>query len=130
MPRATLIVGCLLVLLGLLGYFGLGRQSLTALIPAGFGLPLTVLGLIARRPGRLRRPAMHGASLLALLGLAGAARGVPATIRLLAGQDTPRPAAAVAQALMAALCLALLLLALKAFIDARRAQRRASPGGP
>ena len=43
MAKTTIIFGVLLVLLGLGSYFGTGRTSLTALIPAGFGLILLII---------------------------------------------------------------------------------------
>jgi hypothetical protein len=46
-------------------------RALTALIPAGFGLLLIVLGLVARSGSdKTRMHAMHVAALLALLGVA------------------------------------------------------------
>ena len=48
-----------------------GGISVTALIPAFFGLPLVVLGFLARSES-IRRHAMHAAAALALVGWAGA----------------------------------------------------------
>src|SRR5688572_9752107 len=42
MASITIVVGLVLTLLGVLGYFLTGTSSLTALIPALFGLPLVV----------------------------------------------------------------------------------------
>ena len=49
MARLTILLGIALIILGLGGYFGTGRESATALIPVLFGLPLIVLGLLALR---------------------------------------------------------------------------------
>ena len=83
MPRLTIIFGPLLILLGAGGYFGTGQTSVTALIPAFFGVPFLLLGLVALKDG-LRKHAMHAASLLALLGVIGAL-GRP-VVKLAAGE--------------------------------------------
>ena len=54
----TIVFGMLLIGLGLGGYFGTGTSSLTALIPAAFGLALAGLGVMARDAGK-RKLAMH-----------------------------------------------------------------------
>ena len=43
MARLTILLGIALIILGLGGYFGTGRESATALIPVLFGLPLLVV---------------------------------------------------------------------------------------
>jgi len=119
MVSTAITIGILLILLGLGGYVGTGRESVTALIPLFFGLAIAGLGLAGRRP-EWRKHALHGATVLALLGLLGSARGMPATVRLLQGQQVARPAAAVAQALMALICLVFVILAVRSFAAARR----------
>ncbi len=47
MAKITFGLGLVLIVLGLGAYFGTGRESLTALIPAFFGLPLALLGVVA-----------------------------------------------------------------------------------
>ncbi len=47
MANVTIGLGIVLLALGLGSYFGSGRTSVTALIPAFFGLPLLVLGWLA-----------------------------------------------------------------------------------
>ncbi len=73
MARLTIIIGLLLTLLGVGSYAGLtvaeGKAvSVTALIPAMAGIPILLLGLVALREP-LRKHAMHGVAILALLGL-------------------------------------------------------------
>jgi hypothetical protein len=113
-------LGLILILLGLGAYFGLGRQSVTALIPAFFGVPFYLLGRWARDESK-RKLAMHLAATLALLGFGGSFSGITATIRLMGGAELERPEAAVVKAVMALLCLAFLVLAVRSFILARRA---------
>jgi len=46
MSTASITSGILLIILGLYGYFGMGRTSITALIPLFLGIPILVLGII------------------------------------------------------------------------------------
>lgn len=121
MVRTAMTVGVLLTLLGLVAYLGTGRESVTALIPAFFGLPILLLGWLGRAEAR-RKHAMHAAAVLAVLGLAGSARGLPQAWQLIAGGDVARPLAAVIQALMALICLIFVVLAVRSFVAARRAR--------
>ncbi|HEY8505029.1 MAG TPA: hypothetical protein VIL46_10640 [Gemmataceae bacterium] len=118
MAAPTLIIALLLIVLGLVGYFGGGRQSVTALIPAFFGLPLAVLGLLALKE-HMRKHAMHTAMVVALVGLVGALmRPVSKLARGEALDFTSAPV--VSQGLMALLCLVLLVMGVNSFIQARR----------
>lgn len=118
MAIAAIMIGSALLVLGAGGYVVTGMVSWTALIPALFGLPILLLGLAGRKAA-WRRHALHAAAGVALLGLLGSGRGVVGTARLLAGSEVPRPAAAISQAIMALLCLLLLVLAVKSFLAAR-----------
>ena len=121
MANVSLSFGVVLILLGVGAYFGTGGESVTALIPAFFGVPFAVLGLLARDERRLKLT-MHVAAVLALLGFLGSARGISGVIALAAGNEVARPVAAVVQASMAVLCLAFLVLAVRSFIAVRRAR--------
>jgi hypothetical protein len=119
MPQITLVVGSLLILIGVGFYIGTGATSVTALIPAFLGIPMAVAGLLAQREG-LRKHAMHAAVLIALLGVLGSARGLFSLPALLAGAEVGRPAAVVAQSLTALLCIVLVGLGVRSFVQARR----------
>jgi hypothetical protein len=121
MAKVAVWVGIVLVVLGVGAYFGTGRASVTALIPAFFGAPLAGLGALAGDERR-RRSAMHLAAALSLLGLLGSARGIPQALSLASGGVVERPAAAVVQSLMAVLCGLFLGLAVRSFVAARRAR--------
>ena len=123
MPKAALLIGIALVILGIGSYLGTGRASVTALIPAFFGLPFVIIGGIALRGGeRVRMHAMHVAAVLALLGCAGpAAQALPKLGQLLAG-EAERPAAVMAQLIMGVLCGVFLVFCIRSFIAARRAR--------
>lgn len=116
MASTTIMFGALLTLLGVTGYFLTGTSSVTALIPAFFGLILLVLGFLARSE-TVRKHAMHAAAAVALVGCAGA---------LFSLVRTPiglRPATAVfSQAAMVVLTAIFVVLCVKSFKDARRAR--------
>jgi O-antigen/teichoic acid export membrane protein len=118
-PATTIALGAALVVLGLAGYVLSGAASLTALIPAGFGLLLVLAGVIARDERR-RMHAMHGAVVVALLGFLGSARGLAGLGGVFDG-TAARPAATISQAVMAVLTLAYVVLAVRSFVQARRA---------
>lgn len=122
MPKTTLLFGVSLVVLGLGAYLVTGRESVTALIPAFFGLPVIGLGVAALVKESLRKHAMHGGAGLALLGLLGTAKAVPNLLYLLSvgSVHVERPAAVVVQSLMALLCVAYLYFSIRSFIEARR----------
>jgi hypothetical protein len=105
--------------MGLYGYFGISSESITALIPTFFGIPLLVLGWIGLNEKYLKH-AMHGAAVLTLLGFAGTISGLIKFFKMLGGAETARPAAVTVQAIMALLCLLFLIFAVKSFIDARK----------
>ena len=111
------MIGLVLIALGVIGFVATGSTASTALIPAYFGAALLLLGLLARNPQR-RKLAMHIAVVVGLLGFFGAIRG---PMQLLAG-TAARPAAAWAQTVMALLLAVFVVLAVKSFVDARRAR--------
>ena len=120
MATLTIILGLALAVLGISGYLGTGRESLTALIPVLFGAAFFVLGLLALREG-MRKIAIHIAVGIAALGFAGSLRGLISLPALLTrAEELERPAAVGAQATMAVLCLFFIIAAVASFIRARR----------
>jgi hypothetical protein len=120
MPSTTIALGAALVVLGLAGYVLTGGASLTALIPAAFGVLLALAGVLARDE-RKRKHAMHAAVVVALLGFLGSFRGVLQIGSLIDGTAL-RPAAVVSQTIMAALTLAYIVMAVRSFVRARAAR--------
>lgn len=120
-PSITVALGVALIILGLAGYFLTGAVSLTALIPAAFGLLIAVSGMIARDE-RKRKHAMHAAVAVALLGFLGSIRGALQIGALLDG-SAARPAAVVSQTLMAVMTLGYLVVAVRSFVNARANRR-------
>src|SRR3712207_1095532 len=119
MANITIGIAFALIVLGLAGYFGSGAASPTALIPAVFGALLLALGALARNPNR-RKLAMHVAVVVGLLGFAGSVPGLLKLPGLLGGDAVERPAAVIAQSIMAVLMGIFVALCIKSFVDARR----------
>lgn len=118
MPSTAIALGILLILVGIVGYaYGAsgGNASITALIPAFFGIVIAVLGAAARAKDNLRKHLMHAALLVALIGF------IMPTGRLISrASEFVLSPATLAQILMAAICLLFLILGIKSFADARR----------
>lgn len=119
MPKFSIVLGIIFILMGLYGYFGISSESITALIPTFFGIPLLILGWLGLNEKYLKHT-MHGAAVLTLLGFVGTVGGLFKFFRMLGGEEMQRPAAVTVQAIMAILCLLFLIFAIKSFIDARR----------
>ncbi|HXG09986.1 MAG TPA: hypothetical protein VNK04_09370 [Gemmataceae bacterium] len=129
MGPITAVFGALLIALGLFAYFW-RPASITALIPAFLGLPILILGLLARKDN-LRKHAMHTAAALGLIGfLVPAVMAFPKLPTLLSAGEVRRADgsdatfAVIVQLLMAVLCGLFVGLCVKSFIDARRARAR------
>jgi hypothetical protein len=116
-PTAGLVAGGVLVALGVGSYAVSGFASVTALIPALFGLLIALLAVVGRR-GRARL-ATYGVAALAVLGIAGSARGLPDVLALLTGGDVDSTVAAVSQGGMILVCLALLVVVASALVGDR-----------
>ena len=118
MPNTAIWAGRLLVLIGIVGYgYGIygGNPSLTALIPAAFGIILMGLGHLAVAKDNLRKHLMHTAVIVALLGFI-----LPAGRLLSKMRDLTLSAAVVSQVAMALVCLVFVVLAVRSFIAARK----------
>jgi len=119
MTQTTIGLGIFLIVLGLVGFFVTGMQSPTALIPTFFGIVFLILGLIARKESA-RKTAMHIAMVIALLGLIGTFSGLIKFFSLITGGEIARPAAVIAQTIMALLLVFYLASGIKTFIYARK----------
>jgi len=124
MQKATMAYAISLILLGVVGYFVTGMVSVTALIPMFFGLPIMVLAIVAKNPGR-KKQAMHIAAALGVIGFIGGARGLGGFFTLMGGGEVARPGAVISQTIMAILSLIFVLLCVKSFIDARKNRQQA-----
>jgi hypothetical protein len=109
----------LLMLLGILSYVLTDMASPTALIPAGFGLVISVLGFFGRDESR-RKTFMHLAMGVALIGIMGSISGFASLPALISGEEVVRPAAVISRSLMAIILIVYLAAGLKSFAAARR----------
>lgn len=117
MPATTRLVGLLLMVLGIASYWLTGRTSVTALIPAFFGVVFVALAYAARNEA-LRRHMMHAAVALGLVGvLATLGRAIPAVIN----GEVGRPAV-LSQLVMALILVVYVAMGVRSFIEARRAR--------
>ena len=118
MPSTSIACGVLLILVGIIGYvYGLTNNaaSVTALIPAFFGIVLVILGFLARTKENLRKHLMHAAVLVALIGFLLTAGRLLSKIA-----DLTLSAAFISQLTMALICLVFVILCVQSFINARR----------
>ena len=130
-PVWTLVIGLLLGALGVVSYtgavpyFGSGQSSSwTPLIPALFGAPLLLLGLLALKE-RFLKHAMHAAAMVGLLGLLGSlGMVVPKLPAVARGEALERPEAFHSQVAMAALCGVFVVVCVRSFIAARKRPRK------
>ncbi len=106
------------MLIGLVGYLYGSRQaagSVTALIPAGFGLVLLLCGLLGAAKESLRKHAMHLAVAIALVGFIMVVGRL--AMRL---SSLTMSAAVISQLAMAIVCLIFVLAGVSSFARARR----------
>lgn len=125
MAKITIVFGVLLIILGLVGFFGTGAIHHTALIPTWFGLALCVGGFLAISPSESRRKLfMHINVTVGLLGLIGAAsEAVRGYMSAAAKGLEPDHIALAAKLTMALLLLVYVVLCVRSFIAARRARK-------
>lgn len=118
MPSTAITSGILLILIGVFGYvFSIvdGNHSVTALIPAAFGVLLALFGFLAKSKENLRKHLMHAAVLVGLLGFL-----IPAWRLASQISNIKVSLAVLSQAAMAVVCLVFVILCVKSFVDARR----------
>ncbi len=125
MPSVTSLIGVLLIVIGVSGYFFGASHHWTALIPAFFGVPLLILGSLAKALPDARKHLMHGAVLFSLLGtIGGLGTTLPKLLAFFSGEEIARFNAFLSQLATGLLCLIHLVLAVRSFIQARK---KASP---
>lgn len=118
MPITSVVFGILLIIVGVAGYIhGMMNEkaSITALIPAFFGIVLAILGAVANASEGLRKHLMHAAVVIALVGF------ILTSGRLVSKfSELTMSAAVLSQVAMAAICLMFVILAIRSFAAARR----------
>ena len=116
----ALAYGAILMVLGVGGYLGSGRGSVTALIPCAFGLPVVVLAWLAWLRPKLASKLILAVLIITLLGLLGTASALPQLWTLLSGGDVVHPPAVIAKSVMAILSFILLGVGIGYFTKAGR----------
>ena len=120
MSSTTLTFAFAYLVLGVAGFVLTGSTHKTALIPCFFGVLFLIFGLLARKDN-LRKHAMHAAVLVALLALLGTAKALAYLPDLFRG-TSEKPAAVITKSLNAGLSILYIFLAVRSFIQARRAR--------
>ncbi|MCH8560440.1 MULTISPECIES: hypothetical protein [unclassified Nesterenkonia] len=116
MPRLTLIVGGLLVVIGIIGYVATDFASMTALIPSVVGLLLLISGGIAMKNRKL---GVHIALAVALLGAFGMIMPLMSLPELFAG-ESENPGAVISSLVTVIVLVIYIVLGVRSFIAARR----------
>ncbi|MBK9527053.1 MAG: hypothetical protein IPO41_01720 [Acidobacteria bacterium] len=122
MSGISIVSGILLVVIGIAGYiYGMnaGNASVTALIPAFFGIVLIACGAIGTVAEGMRKHLMHLAVVVALLGFILTAGRL--VMKAATGGLEASPAV-MSQGAMAAVCLFFVVLAIRSFAAARSAR--------
>ena len=112
-------LGAVLVVLGIGAYVLSEFASITALIPAIFGILIVLLGTLGRQQPDRAHIAAYGIGGLAGLGVLGSLRGLPDVVTLMTGGSVDSSTAAISQGVMILVCLALLAVVTKDVLDAR-----------
>jgi len=120
MAPITLLFALAYILLGLGGFVLTGSTHKTALIPCAFGVLFVLFGLLAFKE-KLRKHVMHAAVLIALLAFLGTARALTHLPELFNG-TAEKPASIITQSLNAGFSILYIILAVRSFIQARRAR--------
>ena len=120
MAPITLLFALAYILLGLGGFVLTGSVHKTALIPCAFGILFVLFGLLAFKE-KLRKHVMHAAVLIALLAFLGTARALSHLPELFNG-TAEKPASIITQSLNAGFSILYIVLAVRSFIQARRAR--------
>lgn len=120
----AVIIGILLIAVGVLGRVLTGTSSITALIPAFFGIPIAVLGWVARAPKRTK-VSMHIVAVIALLGVIGTITVIPDFVTTLTSSEASGISAALlSRGAMLILCAIMLIVSVMSFVQVRRNRRK------
>lgn len=114
-----IILGIVLVVVGVGSYVLSDFASITALIPAVFGVLIAILGMVGYLGTDRQRLAAYGIGLLAVLGVLGSTRGIPDIIALLTGEAVESTISAVSQGTIIIICLVLLVAVIQFIRDTR-----------
>ena len=116
MVKAATIFGILLIANGLYGYTGGEVKSVTALIPAFFGIAILLCGIVSALNDSLRKHLMHFSAFAALLGALAAGGRLFSTM----GKESANGFVQVNLAIMAVLCISYVVVCILSFRAARK----------
>lgn len=114
----SVILGVVLVILGIGAYILTEFASVTALIPALFGVLIVILGLAGRQKQR-EQMALYGVGALGVIGILGSLRAVPDIIAYLTGDSVDSVVATLSQGIMIVVCLLLVVVVISYILDRR-----------
>lgn len=120
MTKTILTFGALFVAIGVFSYFASGGASVTALIPAFFGLVFLIFSAVAHYKPNWSKAMTIATAVLAVLGIGGTAKGLMSFVSWLGGTEVARPLAVSVQAGFCVLSAVLLILALRSLLTARK----------
>lgn len=123
MPKITIGLGFILIILGVVAWLGSGTSSWTALIPSILGVILAICGAIGLRRQKL---GIHLALVIALVGIAGTLMNVMKLGDVFAG-TAERPLAVIVSTITFVLLIVYIVLGVRSFITARRWKEQAAP---
>lgn len=116
MPRITIGLGVILIVLGFISYIATAFVSWTALIPAILGAVILVSGMVGLKNLKL---GVHIALVVAVLGILGTTMNVMQLAALIAG-EAERPAAVITSTITFVLLIVYVVLGIRSFMAARR----------
>jgi len=116
MVKAATIFGILLIGNGLYGYMGSEVKSVTALIPAFFGIAILLCGFGSALNDGLRKHLMHFSAIVALLGAIASGGRLFSSL----GKEEANRFVQTNLALMAVLCVGYLIACIISFRAARK----------
>lgn len=117
--RLTLLFSFLLIMVGLIAYFSTGMVSWTALIPSILGALMGIIACLSLKD-QWKKYFFFPLIFLNLTGLIGSAKGFKGVFLLFRNETIARPGAAIAQTIMASLCMIYLILSLRSFFSNRK----------
>lgn len=127
MIPTTIIIGLLLNLVGLVGFFATGAIHYTALIPCILGAILVLCGIIALNP-KLHMHVMHVAVLVGLLGFGATVSAFAKLPNVLKFAGAENENAAIAKIATALLCGLFVILCVRSFVVARLLKKQGKKG--
>ena len=120
MAKITLAFSIVYILMGALSYVLSGMASVTALIPAFFGIFYAIFASVSLWKPKLNKHMLHGSMTLTLLALAGTFKGFIKLIKWFNGAEFERILAIQVQGAFFVLSAILLVLGINSFIQARK----------